>query len=140
VASAEEHPISDERRTLIEHSLGEGMSRRGICRAVGVSLTWLLRLMVEGVAACPEHLHVQLLVSPTDVVIRQRAAEADERWSVVRQKAHKRWLGSAMAARTRQVIACHVGARSRERAKQVWAKMPVVSREPATFPTDQDDA
>jgi transposase-like protein len=39
VASAEEHVISDERRTLIEHLLGERISLRGICRAVGVSLT-----------------------------------------------------------------------------------------------------
>jgi hypothetical protein len=39
VASAEEHLISDERRTLIEHLLCERISLRGICRAVGVSLT-----------------------------------------------------------------------------------------------------
>jgi len=55
VASAEEHLISDERRTLIEHLLCERISLRGICRAVGVSLTWLLHFMVERFAACPEH-------------------------------------------------------------------------------------
>ena len=31
------------------------VSLRGICRAVGVSLTWLLHFMVERFAACPEH-------------------------------------------------------------------------------------
>ena len=40
VASAEEHLISDERRALIEHLLCEGISLCGICRAVGISLTW----------------------------------------------------------------------------------------------------
>ena len=55
MASAEEHLISDERRTLIEHLLCERISLRGICRAVGVSLTWLLHFMVERFAACPEH-------------------------------------------------------------------------------------
>ena len=55
VASAEECLISDERRTLIEHLLRERISCRGIGRAVGVSLTWLLRFMVERFAACREH-------------------------------------------------------------------------------------
>jgi transposase-like protein len=77
VASGEEHLISDEWRTLVEHLLCERISLHGICRAVGVSLMWLLHFMVERFAASPEHLHVQLPVSPTDVVIRQLAAEAD---------------------------------------------------------------
>ena len=55
VASAEAHPISDEQRTLIEHLMCERISLRGICRVVGVSLTWLLHCMVERFAVCPEH-------------------------------------------------------------------------------------
>jgi hypothetical protein len=66
VASAEDRIISYEQRTLIEHLRRERLSLRGICRAVGVSLTWLLHFMVERFAACPNHLHVQLPVSPTD--------------------------------------------------------------------------
>jgi hypothetical protein len=62
VASAEDRIIADEQRTLIEPLLRERISLRGICRAVGVSLTWLLRFMVERFAACPEHLHVQALL------------------------------------------------------------------------------
>jgi transposase-like protein len=81
VASAEERIISDEQRTLIAHLLRERISLRGICRAVGVSLMWLLHFMVERFAACPDHLHVQLPVRPTAVVIRQLEAEADEMWS-----------------------------------------------------------
>jgi transposase-like protein len=54
VATTEEPLLSDARRTLIEHLLCERISLRGICRAVGVSLTWLLRFMVERFAACPE--------------------------------------------------------------------------------------
>jgi hypothetical protein len=84
--------VSDEQRTLIEHLLRERISLRGICRAVGVSLTWLLHFMVERFAACPEPLHVQLPVSPTDVVIRQLEAEADEMWSFVQKKANKQWI------------------------------------------------
>ena len=126
VASAEERIIADEQRTLIEHLLRERISLRGICRAVGVSLTWLLHFMVERFAACPDHLHAQLPVSPTDVVIRQLEAEADEMWSFVQKKANKQWIWIAMDAKTRQIIAFHVGDRSRDSAKQLWAKIPVI--------------
>jgi IS1 family transposase len=66
-------------------------------------------------------------------------AEADEMWSVVQKKANKQWLWIAMDATTRQIIALHVGDRSRESGKELWAKMPLGSREPATFHTDQYD-
>jgi insertion element IS1 protein InsB len=45
-----------------------------------------------------------------------------------------------MDARTRQVIAFHVGDRSRDSAKQLWAKIPWVYRAQAIFYTDQYDA
>jgi insertion element IS1 protein InsB len=45
-----------------------------------------------------------------------------------------------MDAKTRQIIAFYVGDRSRDRAKQLWAKIPLVYREQATFYTDQYDA
>jgi transposase-like protein len=81
VASATERIISHEQRTLIEHLLRERISLHGISRAVRVSRTWLLHFMVERFAACPDHLHVQLPVRPTDVAIRRLEAEADELWS-----------------------------------------------------------
>jgi insertion element IS1 protein InsB len=74
------------------------------------------------------------------VVIRQLDAEADELWSVVGKKANKPWLWMAMDAKTCQVIAFHVGDRSRERAKELWAKIPLVYREQATFHTDRYEA
>jgi insertion element IS1 protein InsB len=140
VTNAEERIIADEQRTLIEHLLCERISLRGICRAAGVSLTWLLHFMVERFAACPDHLHVQLPASPTDVVLRQLEAEADEMWSFVGKRVNKQWIWIAMDARTRQVIAFHVGDRSRESATQLWAKIPWVYRAQATFHTDQYDA
>ena len=38
---------------------------------------------------------------------------------------------------TRQIIAFHVGDRSRQSAEQLWANLPAVYREQATFYTDQ---
>jgi insertion element IS1 protein InsB len=74
------------------------------------------------------------------VVLRRLEAEADEMWSVVKQKANKPWIWIAMDAITRQIMAFHVGDRSRNRAKELWAKIPLVDREQATFHTDQYDA
>lgn len=77
--------ISQERRTLIENLLCEHISLRGICRAMSVSLTWLLRFRVEGFAACPDHLHARPPSRPTKVWIRGLEAEADELWSFVQK-------------------------------------------------------
>jgi IS1 family transposase/transposase-like protein len=140
VATAEDRIIADEQRTLIAHLLRERISLRGICRAVGVSLTWLLHFMVERFAACPDDLHIRLLQRPTDVVIRRLEAEADEMWSFVKKKANKQWIWIAMDATTRQVIAFHVGDRSRDSAKELWATIPLVYREQAMFHTDQYEA
>jgi insertion element IS1 protein InsB len=96
--------------------------------------------MVERVAACPEPLHVRSILSPTNVVIRRMAAAADERWSFVGKRTNKPWIWIAMDAKTRQVIAFHVGDRSRQSARQLWAKIPWVYRARATFHTDRDDA
>ena len=71
MASPEDHIISDEQRTLIQHLLRERISLRGICRSVGVSLPWLLHFMVECFAACPDHLYVRRPTGPTEVVIHQ---------------------------------------------------------------------
>jgi insertion element IS1 protein InsB len=136
VASAEERIIADEQRTLVEHLLRERISLRGICRAVGVSRTWLLHFMVERFAACPDHLHAQLPVRPTAMVIRRLEAEADERWSFVGQKANKPWLWIAMDAKMRQVMAFYVGDRRRTSGAQLWAKIPAVYQQQAMFYTD----
>jgi IS1 family transposase/transposase-like protein len=140
VASPEDHIISDEQRMLIEHLLRERISLRGICRVVGVSLPWLLHFMVECFAACLDHLHVRRPAGPTEVVIHQLEAEADEMWSFVEKRANKPWIWMAMDAQTRQVIAFHVGDRSRESAQALWANIPVAYREQVRFHTDQYEA
>jgi insertion element IS1 protein InsB len=140
VTSPEDHIISEEQRTLIEHLLRERISLRGICRVVGVNLPWLFHFMVECFAACPDHLHVRPPAGPTEVVIHQLEAEADETWSFVEKRANKQWIWIAMDAQTRQVIAFHVGDRRRESAQALWDKIPVAYREQARFQTDQYEA
>jgi IS1 family transposase len=138
-AGANPHLISDERRTLVTNLLRERIALRGICRAVGVSFGWLLHFMVECFAACPDHLHLRLPANPAKVLIYKLEAEVDEMWSFVQQKANKQWIWLAMDAKSRQIIAFHVGDRSRESAKALWAKIPAVYQHHATFHTDQYD-
>jgi insertion element IS1 protein InsB len=52
---------------------------------------------------------------------------------------HKQWIWIAMDAKTRQIIAFHVGDRSRESANALWANIPEVYQQCAMFHTDQYD-
>ena len=58
-------------------------------------------------------------------------------WSFVQKKANKQWGWMAMDATTRQIIALHVGDRRGDSGKELWANIPLVYREQATFHTDQ---
>ena len=137
VLHAETRVIEEERRTLVERLLLEKISLHGICRAVGVSIRWLMDFMGACFEAAPEDLNVQRPSHPGDVIIRRVEAEADEMHSLVQQKANEQWLWLALDRTTRQIIAFHVGDRSRKSARQLWANLPVVYRECATFYTDQ---
>ena len=70
-------------------------------------------------------------------MLRRLEVEADEMASFVPKKANKQWIWIAMDATTRQVMAFHVGDRSRKSAKRLWAKIPHAYRQHATFYTDQ---
>jgi insertion element IS1 protein InsB len=63
-------------------------------------------------------------------------AEADELWSFVGYKDNQQWVWIAIDAETRQVIAFHVGDRSRRSARRLWEKIPPVYRQQASFDTD----
>jgi insertion element IS1 protein InsB len=137
VGHAENRLIDEEQRSLVARLLREKISLHGICRAVGVSIRWLMDFMGACFDAAPEHLHVQLPHCPREVLLRHVEAEADEMCSFVKQKANKHWLWLAMDRTTRQIIAFHIGDRSRDSAKQLWANLPAVYREQAVFYTDQ---
>ena len=133
----EQYRIAEDKRALIERLLVERISLRGICRAVGVGFKWLLGFLVDCVEALPDHLHVQPVTCQGNVMIRRLEVEADEMSSFVQKKANKQWIWIVMDAKTCQVIAFHVGDRSRKSAKQLWASIPQAYRQHATFYTDQ---
>jgi IS1 family transposase len=137
VQCAEPYRIADETRALIERLLRERISLRGICRAVGVGLKWLLGFIVTCFEALPDHLHVQPITGNADVMIHHFEVEADEMSSFVQKKANKQWIWLAMDTKTRQIIAFHVGDRSRTSARRLWATIPAAYRRQARFYTDQ---
>jgi insertion element IS1 protein InsB len=136
VLNPENPVITEEQRTLIARLLLERISLRGICRAVGVGLRWLLRFMVEQFQAAPEHLYVQPPANTPAVILQRLEAEVDELWSFVGKKANRQWVWIALDATTPQVIAFHVGDRSGQRDPALWEKIPAVYQERALFYTD----
>ena len=111
--------IGEDRRALVARLLLEKISLHGICRAVGVSIRWLIDFMGTCFEAAPEHLPVQLPNRPDEVIMQWVEAEVDEMCSFAKQKANKHWLWLAMDRSTRQIIAFHVGDLSRDRATQL---------------------
>jgi insertion element IS1 protein InsB len=100
--------IGDEHRTLVERLLCEKISLHGICRAVGVSIRWLMGFMAARFAALPDHLHVRPVAAPGDVLIGHLEVEADELWGFVTKKVNKQWVWIAMDKQTRQILGlCH---------------------------------
>ena len=81
--------MSEEQRTLVERLLCEKISLHGLCRAVGVSIRWLMGFIVVRCAALPDHLHVLPVAVPREVLIGRLEVEADEMWSFVTKKANK---------------------------------------------------
>ena len=137
VLNPENQVITAEQRTLIERLLLERISLRGICRAVGVGLRWLLQFMIECFQAAPEHLHIQSTAGTQVVILHRLEAELDEIWSFVRKKTDRHWVWIAMDATTRQVIAFHVGDRNSQSATTLWEKIPARYQEQAMFYTDE---
>ena len=138
VAEPTAKTVTEATRALIKKALLERNSLRGICRIFDVSLTWLLALITELYDALPPDLGVNLQAvggSP-QVSLFVLTAEVDELWSFVGNKDNKQWVWIALDVKTRQVIAFHVGDRSKDSARQLWDKIPAAYREQATFHTD----
>lgn len=136
VRQAEDCQITPEQRALIKRLLQERLSLRGICRAVEVSLPWLLSFVAACYEAAPDDLNIQLPEQPQNVIVQRLDVEGDELWSFVGKKSNPPWLWLALEVRTRQVIAFYLGDRSRKSARQLWRKIPAVYRDHATFYTD----
>jgi hypothetical protein len=87
----------------------------------------VIAVLVQCVAALPDPLPVHPVTYKHNEMIHRLEGEADEMASLAQKKANKQWIWIAMEATTRQVMAVHVGERSRGSAKRLWAKIPDLS-------------
>lgn len=132
--------VSKEKKELINRLLLERIPLRGICRVIGVSLTWLLGYIMTVYQDLPDNLNAEEVGDYNGVCLWKFQAQADEVWSFVGSKANRQWIWIAIDAETKQVIAFHVGDHSEESARKLWEKIPATYRENATFSTDLWDA
>jgi insertion element IS1 protein InsB len=85
-----------------------------------ISRRWLQDYLRSLYRQIPGDLNFQL---PRNAEIELFLLEADEIWSFVDRKENKRWVWLIMERRTRQIIAVHIGDRSKQNAKALWRKV-----------------
>ena len=108
--------VSDETKQLIDKLLLERISLRGIARVTGVSWSWLQNYVNNKLAAVPRQIKVS--DKPKGKLVR----ECDEMWSLVFSKTIKVYIWLAIDRKTREIIGCYLGDRSRQSAKKLWAR------------------
>ena len=136
VSNPEQILISLAKRQRIRKLLLERIPLRGICRVEGVSLRWLLAFMVDLYDQLPDDLNFGVKTFAEELIIYTLESEIDEMLSFVGKKANKQWVWIAMDVSSRQIIAFHVGDRSRVSAQALWKLIPASYRRHATFYTD----
>ena len=136
VSNPQQILISDAKKERIRRLLVERIPLRGICRTEGVSLRWLLSFMVDLYDQLPDDLSFQVKAQAEELMIYTLESEIDEMLSFVGKKANKQWIWLAMDVSSRQIVAFHVGDRSRASAQALWKLIPENYRRHATFYTD----
>ena len=136
VLNREQILISSAKRERIRKLLLERVPLRGICRVEGVSLRWLLGFMVDLYDKLPDDTNFQVKAFAEELIICTFESEIDEMQIFVGKKANKQWIWIAMDRGSRQIIAFHVGDRSRVSALALWKSIPECYRQHAMFYTD----
>jgi len=126
--------IDDNTKALVRRTLLERVSLEGVCRIFNVSMPWLLGFIDEIVATLPEDLNAQVVKENDEIEVV--LLEADEQWSYVGSKDNPQWLWLVMHSKTRQIVAMQVGARNKQTAERLFAKLPEpLKKKPSTILT-----
>ncbi len=113
--------INEEKRLLIRQALLERVSLEGVCRIFNVSMPWLLQFINEIIKELPGDLNATVTCADE---LEVAVVELDEQWSYVKKKDNQQWLWLAFHSKTRQVLAMHVGKRTRQAAECLLEKLP----------------
>lgn len=113
--------ITEEKRSLIRQTLLERVSLEGVCRIFSISMPWLLQFINEIIEELPESLNAT--VTSTEE-LEVAVIELDEQWSYVGNKGNQQWLWLVFHSATRQILAMHVGKRTRQSGECLLGKLP----------------
>ena len=114
--------ISENTKSLIRQALLERVSLAGICRIFEISMPWLLSFIDKIIRELPEHLNATVTTQAKELEVV--VLELDEQHSYVGNKANQQWLWLVFHSTTRQVLAMHVGKRTRKSEKILLSKLP----------------
>ena len=137
-----QHTVDETLREIARRALLERISLRGICRLIGVSLTWMMDFAVKTWAEAPEDLgcSLQLPRLKTRDHLQILAFQLDEMWSFVGRKQNKAWIWVIYEPDSQQVLAFHIGDRSNRSARKLWEKVPDEMKQYCYFETDYWEA
>ena len=115
--------IPEDTKERIRRSLLERVSLEGICRIFDISMPWLLGFMEKTFQSLPENLQASIIAENDEFEVL--VLEVDELWSFVGNKKNDQWLWIVMDAETRQILAFHVGNRTKASGEALMAKLPI---------------
>ena len=123
--------IPDDTKERIRRSLLERVSLEGICRIFDVSMPWLFGFMEKTFQSLPEDLNATVIAENDEFEVA--VLEGDEMWSFVGSKDNDQWLWLIMHSATRQILAFHVGKRTKASGEALMAKLPAELKKKPTF-------
>ena len=119
---------------MIDRLLLEKIPLAGIARVLKLSESWLQGYVNQ----CYEKVPRQVQVTPK--AKGALTVQMDAWWSFVDDKGNKQWVWLALDVRTREIVGCHIGDRSKASALGLWQSMPAVYRQCAMVYTDHWEA
>ena len=122
VENPENKMVSDETKERVRRALLERVSLEGLCRIFDVSMPWLLQFMEKIYKELPEDLNITVSSQNKEVVVI--ATQIDEMWSYVGNKQNQQWLWMVIDVKSRQILAFHVGDRSKNSGEILMKKLP----------------
>ena len=125
------HIITENRKQDVEALLQERISLRGISRAMGVSLTWLMTYAVKAWSETPDDLGAsyEWLESLPDKSLQRIELQIYEMWSFIDFKKNKKWIWVIYCPATKQTLAVHFGSRTKADLKAILDQLPRRLRE-----------
>ncbi|MBV8884786.1 MAG: IS1 family transposase [Chroococcidiopsidaceae cyanobacterium CP_BM_RX_35] len=122
--------VPQEIKQLIYQLLLERISLRGTARVTQVSWSWLQDYVNQKLAQTPHQLRV------LGEMLGKLIIKCDKLWSFVSRKKNEVYIWLSIDRKSRKIIGCFVGDRTRKSARKLWASLPETYQQYAFAYTD----